>query len=74
MFYKYTVQYYNDYDDKEVSEEGIVFAESFGKAAERVAEEYGEYVFEVTIHDIGVKESSYCLNKEDIDYAFSHDE
>lgn len=72
MFYKYTVQYYNDYDDKEVSDEGIVFAESFGKAAEHVAEDYGEYVFEVTISETGAEENSHCFSKSDFDYAFKN--
>lgn len=70
MFYKYVVQYYNEYDDSEISDEGIVFAESFGKAAERVAEEYGECAFEVTISETTVEENSYCFSKSDFDYSF----
>ena len=70
MFYKYTVEYYNAYEDKEVSDEGIVFASNFGTASARVAKEYGENVFKVTIQETGVEEGSYCFNKDDINYAF----
>ena len=70
MFYKYTVEYYNEYEDKEVSDEGIVFSNNFGDAASHVAEEYGNGVFKLTIQEAGSEEGSYCFNKDDINYAF----
>ena len=74
MFYRYTVSYYDEYTDKEQTDIGIVFASNFGTASTRVAKEYGEGVYEVTIHEMLVEDSSFCLNKNDIDYAFSHNE
>ena len=74
MFYKYTVSYYDTHIDEEQTDTGIVFASNFGTASARVAKEYGEDVYEVTIREIITEENSFCLNKEDIDYAFLHDE
>lgn len=74
MFYKYKVSYYNTYTDEECTDIGVVFASNFGTASARVAKEYGENVYEVTIREMLVEESSFCVNKDDIDYAFSHNE
>ena len=74
MFYKYTVKYYNEYTDEEMTDQGVVLADDFGTAASRVSEEYSSGVYEVTVREMAVEKNSYCLNKEDIDYAFSHDE
>jgi len=74
MFYKYTIKYYNEHTDEDITDQGVVFADNFGTAASRVSEEYGNGVYEVTIREMIVEENSYCLNKADIDYAFSHDE
>lgn len=75
MFYKYKVGWYNSYDDKEEYSEGIVCANSFGAAAERVVYSYGrDNIFDIYLKEITTEdEDDYCLSKEDIEYTFKED-
>ena len=72
MFYKYKVGWYNSYDDKEEYSEGIVCANSYSSAAERVTYSYGkDNIFDMYLKEIVAEDDDdYCLSKEDIDYAF----
>ena len=75
MFYKYKVGWYDSYEDKETYDEGIVCADSFGMAADRVIYSYGrDNVFDLYLKVIVVEdENDYCLSKEDIEYTFKED-
>ena len=75
MFYKYKVGWYDSYEDKETYDEGIVCADSFGRAADRVIYSYGrDNVFDLYLKVIVVEdENDYCLSKEDIEYTFKED-
>lgn len=75
MFYKYKVGWYNSHFDREEYSEGIVCANSFGSAAERVTYSYGkDNIFDMYLREIFTDdENNYCLSKEDIDYAFKED-
>lgn len=75
MFYKYKVGWYNSHDDKEEYDEGIVCANSYGSAADRVIYSYGkDNVFDMYLKEIVTEdENDYCLSKEDIDYTFEED-
>ena len=77
MFYKYKVGWYNSHDDKEEYSEGIVCANSFGSAADRVTYSYGrDNIFDIYLKEIAIEsedENDYCLSKEEIDYAFKED-
>ena len=45
MFYDMKVRYFNDYDDcddRETVDTGLVYGESLGEAADKVSEYYGE--------------------------------
>lgn len=42
MFYDMKVRYFNDCDDREAVDTGLVYGESLGEAADRVSEYYGE--------------------------------
>ena len=73
MFYKYKVTYYSEYDGDEHEAEGIVWAKDYGKAANKVVEDYGVD----TINDVYVKEicmdGVLCLDKSEIGYLFPRD-
>lgn len=71
MFYKYKVGWYCEFEDKDIDSEGIVFAPTFGEAAQYVATEY-DNVFEVTIREIALDGDTHCIEKEEINYAFEH--
>lgn len=75
MFYKYKVGWYNSYLDKEIYNEGLVFASDWGQAANRVSNSYGkDSIFEMSIYEIMCDdEEDYCLSKEDIDCTFRED-
>lgn len=42
MFYDMEVRYFNDCDDRETVDTGLVYGESLGEAADKVSEYYGE--------------------------------
>ena len=42
MFYDMKVRYFNDCDDRETVNTGLVYGESLGEAADKVSEYYGE--------------------------------
>ena len=42
MFYDMKVRYFNDCDDRETVDTGLVYGESLGEAADKVSEYYGE--------------------------------
>lgn len=74
MFYKYKVSWYCEFEDKDTISEGIVFASTFGDAAQHVATDYSN-VFEVTIHELTLdSDDTHCIEKDEIDYAFEHNE
>ena len=75
MFYKYKVGWYDEATDKENYSEGIVCANSYGSAAERVTYSYGkDNIFDMYLKEIvSEDDNDYCLSKEDIEYAFKED-
>lgn len=71
MFYKYKVTWYNSYEDKELTEEGLVFATSYGTAADAVVQDYGiDNVIDVYLYNIHNEGDGHCINKEEINYTF----
>ena len=42
MFYDMKVRFFNDCDDRETVNTGLVYGESLGEAADKVSEYYGE--------------------------------
>jgi hypothetical protein len=75
MFYKYKVGWYDSYQDKEEYSEGIVCANDYGTAANRVIYSYGkDTVFNLFLEEIIVNDDEdYCLSKEDLESTFKED-
>lgn len=75
MFYKYKVGYYDEYNDEETYDSGIVCAPDYGAAANRVIYSYGkDNIFDLYLKEIITEdENDYCLSKKDIEYAFKED-
>lgn len=68
MFYKYKVTYWDGYNAKEETDEGLVYAKSYGKAATKVLDGYGEdCVIDIYLTELDNLE---CISKEDIDLSF----
>lgn len=68
MFYKYKVSYWDVQNTEETSDEGLVYAKSYGKAATKVLNDYGEnYVIDIYLMELDNLE---CISKEDIDLSF----
>lgn len=42
MFYDMKVRYFNDYDDRETVDTGLVYGESLAEAVDKVFDYYGE--------------------------------
>lgn len=65
MFYKYKVNCYDSYVDEEKPDEGIVYADSYGTAAEYVLEDYGkDSVIDMYLCELF--EDGHCLTFDDI--------
>ena len=71
MFYRYKVNYYDEYKDEEVEDEGLVWANNYGAAANNVVDDYGK----TTIVDLFLKEiyieGNTCMDKDELDSAFN---
>lgn len=72
MFYKYQVSWYNKFEDKEITSEGIVFAPTLGDAARYVFNDY-DNAFDIRVKEMLLNsDESHCVEREEIDYAFEH--
>ena len=71
MFYQYKVSWYCEFKNEDIVSEGIVFASTFGEAAQYVATEYSN-AFEITICEIALDDDTHCIEKDEINYAFGH--
>lgn len=69
MICKYKVSYYDDYNDKELFDEGLVWGETYGKAADNVTADYGRDIISLYLEDVEA-DDSFCINKEEINYSF----
>lgn len=68
MYYKYEVTYWDCANTEEAFDKGLVHAKNYGKAANKILDEYGENC----VIDIYLKEidTMKCINKDDIDFSF----
>ena len=70
MFYKYKVTYYDNYKDEEIPDEGLVWAENYGDAANRVVSDYGhDNVIDVYLYEIMI-DGETCISVDEINYNF----
>lgn len=68
MFYKYKVSYWDIHNTDEANDEGLVYAKSYGKAATKVLDDYGEdCIIDIYLTELDNLE---CISKEDIDLSF----
>lgn len=73
MFYKYQVDWYSKFEDKEITSEGIVFASTISDAARYVSNDYDD-AFDIHIKEMLLNsDESHCIEREEIDHAFEHD-
>ena len=71
MFYKYKITFYDDYADKEVEDVGLVWADTYGDAANRVVSDYGnDNTIDINLHEIMV-DGDTCINEDEINYNFN---
>lgn len=47
MFYEFKATYWDDYDDCEKEDRGLVFAKDYSKAADKVSADYGHQLISV---------------------------
>ena len=75
MIFKYRVNWYDEYNDKEKAEEGLVWADSYGQAANNVIADYGkEYVIDMYLKEIVMNaDDVHCIAYDEIIHAFEHD-
>ena len=71
MFYKYKVTYWDAHNTEEATDQGLVYAKNYGKAAMKVLDDYGENcVIDIYLMEL---EEINCMNKDDIDFSFAED-
>jgi hypothetical protein len=71
MFYKFKLSYYDEYRNDEFPDEGLVYGESYGDAANKVVEDYGKNnVVEMYLQEITIEDNK-TITKDEIDSAFS---
>ena len=68
MFFQYKVTYYNEFDGKEVSCEGLTYAKTYSKAMKKVIEDYGEDSV-IDVYLMGLADDN-TIAKVDIDMVF----
>ena len=74
MFYKYKVTWYDAYKDDELTETGLVYASSYGKAADAVVEDYGkDNVIDIYLHEIYNEGSCACISVDELKYTFGEE-
>ena len=55
--YQFEIHYYVEYEDKEFDECGLIIAEDYIDAIEKINESYGSYIQEVSIKEKGISHS-----------------
>ena len=55
--YQFEIHYYVDYEDKEFDECGLIIAEDYIDAIEKIDESFGSYIQEVSIKENGISHS-----------------
>lgn len=75
MYYKYKVGWYREDSDKEEDNVGVVWASSYGDAADAVVEDYGkDYVINIHLSEIIMdSEDARCITDKEIKHALWHD-
>ncbi len=74
MFYKYKVTWYNSYEDKELTETGLVHADSYGNAANAVVEDYGkDDVIDIYLYEIYNEGGGACINVDELKDTFGEE-
>lgn len=72
MFYVYKVKWYDSYSDEEKEEEGLVWAENYGAAANNVVEDYGDEVTGVYISSAYSEADTKTISKQEVNYIFEN--
>jgi hypothetical protein len=74
MFYKYKVTWYNSYEDKELTETGLVHANSYGNAANAVVEDYGKNdVIDIYLYEIYNEGGGACISVDELKDTFDEE-
>ena len=51
MYYEYKVTYWNDANDAEEKDHGLVYGENYGDAAEKVDKDYGNSLIDMYLQE-----------------------
>lgn len=74
MFYKYKVTWYNSYEDKELTEAGLVYANSYGNAADTVVEDYNkDDVIDIYLYEIYNEGTGACISTDELKNTFEEE-
>jgi hypothetical protein len=75
MIFKYRVNWYEEYTDTEKVEEGLVWADSYGQAANNVIADYGkDLVIDMYLKEIVMNtDDVHCIAYDEIIQAFERD-
>lgn len=67
--FKYTIKYFSEYDEREITTSGLIGASSYGKAAKQLINYYGED----NVYQIQLEELENPIALSDILVAFEQD-
>ena len=51
MFYEYNVTYWNDYEEKDMKERGLVWANSYSEAADKVYQDFKKDLIDMYLQE-----------------------
>lgn len=51
MFYEYSVTYWNDYEEKDMKERGLVWANSYSEAADKVYQDFKKDLIDMYLQE-----------------------
>lgn len=51
MFYEFKVTYWDDFNDRDEQEQGLVWAEDYGEAAQKLKDDYGRELIDMYLQE-----------------------
>ena len=67
MFYKYKVNYWCDFEDKEKTDEGLVYGFDYGEAANNLKKGYGNNLIDMYLLEL---DADYIISVNDLKATF----
>ena len=55
MYYKYKVTYWSEFEEKDKCDEGLVFGNNYGNAADHLRQDYGDNLIDMYLQELDLE-------------------